>query len=226
MDHLVENVQQILDNPIKKIDWDKIYLEFSKLLKQDIEYDDEEIQYIERKLEFPEDVDMTSVFVIADELLTNYKIDQSIMSEMVYFEHDNPELVGFLKTLSFPTVNNHVLRYQTDHWFLMDEFEKLLQKGIEYHMDDIKNWLSFNKSIMIDSCLGTGSFLMSSITFSVVSLPNFAKANLSKLSSAPLQKSTVLVDFDLLNLFVRNLSLFLCTSRYPNSSIFSCSIIL
>lgn len=27
----------------------------------------------------------------------------------------------------------------------MDEFEKLLQKGIEYNMDDIKNWLSFNK---------------------------------------------------------------------------------
>ena len=146
MDQLVENIQRILDNPVRKIEWNKINQEFSKLLEQNIEYDDEEIQYIERKLEFPEDIDTTSVFVVADELLMNYKIDKSIMSEMADFEHDSPELVGFLKTLCFPTVNNRVLSYQTDHWFLMNGFEKLLGKGIEYNMDDVRNWLSFNQS--------------------------------------------------------------------------------
>lgn len=81
MDHLVENVQHILNNPIRKIDWDKVYQEFSKLLEQDIEYDDEEIQYLERKLVIPEGESATSIFVIADELLMNYKFDKGLKSQ-------------------------------------------------------------------------------------------------------------------------------------------------
>lgn len=146
MDDLVEKVQCFLDNPIPRIEWEKISQQFSKLLEQDIEYDKEEIQYIERKLTLPEGADVTSIFVIADELLTNYKFDKGMKSQAVEFEKENEEIVNFLKTLRFPRVNNRVLSYQTDHWFLMDEFEKLLQKGIEYNMDDIKNWLSYNKS--------------------------------------------------------------------------------
>lgn len=146
MDRLVENVQHILDNPIKEIEWGKVSQEFSQLLEQDIEYDEEEIQYIERKLILPEGVDVTSIFSISDELLLHYKLDKGLKSQMVEFEKENEEIVNFLKTLKFPRVNNRILSYQTDHWFLMDEFEKLLQKGIEYNMDDIKNWLSYNKS--------------------------------------------------------------------------------
>lgn len=145
MDDLIEKVQHILDNPIKQIEWEKISQEFSQLLEQDIEYDDEEIQYIQRKLSLPEG-EMTIIFVIADELLSNYKFDKGLKSQAVEFEKDNKEIVNFLKTLKFPRVNNRVLSYETDHWFLMDGFEKLLQKGIQYHMDDIRNWLSFNKT--------------------------------------------------------------------------------
>jgi len=146
MDDLVEKVQYFLDNPVPRIEWGKISQQFSQLLEQDIEYDEEEIQYIERKLTLPEGANVTSIFVIADELLTNYKFDKGMKSQAVEFEKENEEIVNFLKTLRFPRVNNQVLSYQTDHWFLMDEFEKLLQKGIEYNMDDIKNWLSYNKS--------------------------------------------------------------------------------
>ena len=42
---------------------------------------------------------MNSIFVVADELLSNHKIDKSIMYEMTDFELDNPECVGFLRTL-------------------------------------------------------------------------------------------------------------------------------
>jgi len=82
----------------------------------------------------------------ADELLLNYKFNKALKSEMVDFEKDNTELVAFLRGLKWPHVNNRLLSYETDHWFLMNGFEKLLEKGISYGVDDIRNWLSFNKS--------------------------------------------------------------------------------
>lgn len=146
MDDLMKNIQYCLDNPVKQIDWKKIHQQFEHLLEKGVEYDEEEIQYALRKLNFPEGVDFTSVYVIADELLTNHKLNQALKSEMVDFEKDNKELVAFLRELKFPRVNNRLLSYGTDHWFLIDEFEKLLEKGISYHVDDIRNWLSLNKS--------------------------------------------------------------------------------
>ena len=78
------------------------------------------------------------------------------------------------------------------------------------------------KSISITTIVGVAVTAIVGIIY----FTNFENTNLSKLSNALLQKSIVLVDFDLLNLFVRNPSLFLCTFRYPNSSICSLSIIV
>lgn len=146
MDDLLKNIQYFLDNPVKQIDWKKISQQFSDLLEQGVEYDEEEIQYALRKLLLPDGIDLTSIYVIADELLTNYKINKNLKSEMADFEKNNKELVAFLRNLKFPRVNNHVLTYESDHWFLMDGFEKLLEKRIRYNTDDIRKWLSFNKS--------------------------------------------------------------------------------
>lgn len=146
MDDLVEKVQYFLDNPVHRIDEEKISQQFVQLLKQDIEYDEEEIQYVLRKLKLPDGVDVGLLSAIADEPLLHYKFTKNLKSRMADFEKDNKELVDFLKTLKFPIVNNRVLSYETDHWFLMDEFDKLLRKGIQYNMDDIRSWLLFNKS--------------------------------------------------------------------------------
>ncbi len=146
MDNLLENVQYFLDNPVKQVDWEKISQQFSRLLKQDIEYDEEEIQYALRKLKLPDGVDVSSLYVIADGLLMNYKHDKGLRSQMDDLEKDNRELVSFLRKLRFPTVNNPILSYETDHWFLMNGFEEILRKGVEYNMDDIRNWLYVNKS--------------------------------------------------------------------------------
>lgn len=146
MNDLVDKIQYVLDNPVTQIDYEKISQQFIKLLEQDIEYDEEEIQYVLRKLELPDGTDVGLLSSIADEPLLQHKLAKDQKSRMVNFEKDNKELVDFLKTLSFPTVNNRVLSYQTDHWFLMNGFEKLLKKGIEYNMDDIRNWLSFSQS--------------------------------------------------------------------------------
>lgn len=146
MNDLMDKIQYILDNPIERIDYEKISKQFIQLLEQDIKYDEEEIQYVLRKLKLPNGTDIGLLSAIADEPLLQYKVTKNLKSRMVDFEKDNKELVTFLKTLRFPTVNNHVLSYETDHWLLMNGFEKLLKKGIEYNMDDIRNWLSFNKS--------------------------------------------------------------------------------
>lgn len=146
MDHLVENIQYFLDNPVQRIDEEKISQQFVQLLKQGIEYDEEEIQYVLRKLKLPDGADVGLLSAIADEPLLQYKFTKNLKSRMVDFEKDNKELVDFLRSLKWPRVNVRVLSYQTDHWFLMDEFEELLRKGIQYNMDEIRSWLSFNKS--------------------------------------------------------------------------------
>lgn len=95
MDQLVENVQYLLDNPVRKIEWDKIDQEFARLLEQNIEYDEEEIQHIERKLSLPKGVEVTAIFVIADELLMNYKFDKGIKLQMIEFEKEMKKLLTF-----------------------------------------------------------------------------------------------------------------------------------
>ena len=146
MNDLVDKIQHILDNPVTQINYEKISQQFTRLLEQGIEYDEEEIQYVLRKLKLPNMTDVGLLSAIADEPLSQHKFAKNLKSSMTIFEKDNKELVDFLKLLRFPTVNNRSLSYETDHWFLMNEFEKFLKKGIVYHMDDIRNWLSFSKS--------------------------------------------------------------------------------
>ena len=51
---LVEKIQHLIDNPIKQIDWEKISQMFTQMLEQDLEYDDGDVEYIVRKLKFPD----------------------------------------------------------------------------------------------------------------------------------------------------------------------------
>lgn len=67
INNLLEKIQYFLDDPIKQIDWDKISNQFSILLEQDIEYNEEEIQYVLRKLILPDGVDVSSIYVIVDD---------------------------------------------------------------------------------------------------------------------------------------------------------------
>jgi len=142
---LVEKIQYLLDNPIKQIEWRKIDRLFTQMLEQDLEYDDADIRYIVRMLKMPKGVNVSSFFVIAGEPLTDYKFTKSLKSHMLDFQLENKDLVNFLTTLKFPRVSRSALSSETDYWYLFDGFEELLRNGIEYNMDDIRNWLSFSK---------------------------------------------------------------------------------
>lgn len=170
-ENLVNNIQNLLDNPIQTIDWENISEQFKQLLENGVEYDDEEIQYLLRKLRFPKDIPITSIFVIADELIVNYKLEKMLPEQIINIEEDNKELITFLRTLRFPNVNNHVLSYETDHWRLIDEFEKLLKNGIEYNIDDIRKWLIFNKQ---------NNLLEDNVIDDIVKIAEFTQLNFSR----------------------------------------------
>ncbi|MBI1663063.1 MAG: hypothetical protein IS860_06160 [Nitrosopumilus sp.] len=69
MQQLVINIQNVLDNPVLTIEWEKITQEFSNLLDYDIEYGDEEIEYVLKKLEFDSSCYSDDIYVIASSLL-------------------------------------------------------------------------------------------------------------------------------------------------------------
>ena len=142
---LVEKIQHLIDNPIKQIDWEKISQMFTQMLEQDLEYDDGDVEYIVRKLKFPDKSNIGLFFSIADEPLSNYKFNKNLKSQMIDFQLENKDLVNFLTTLKFPRVSRSILSSETDYYYLIDGFEELLRNGIEYDPDDIKNWLLFSK---------------------------------------------------------------------------------
>jgi len=164
-DELVGLIQHYLDNPVKQIEWRKIDRLFTQMLEKDLEYDDADIRYILQKLKMPKGIKASSFFVIAGEPLTKYKFNKILKTEMLDFQLENKDLVNFLTTLKFPRVSRSALSSETDYWYLFDGFEELLKSGIEYNMDDIRNWLTFSKpnngleDNVIDEIAGIAHFI-------------------------------------------------------------------
>ena len=145
INEIVGLIQHYLDNPVKQIEWKKIDRLFTQMLEKDLEYDDADIRYILQKLKMPKGVNVSSFFMIAGEPLTNYKFNKSLKTQMLEFQLENKDLVNFLTTLKFPRISSSILSSETDYYYLFGGFEELLRNGIEYNMDDIRNWLSFSK---------------------------------------------------------------------------------
>jgi len=54
-------------------------------------------------------------------------------------------LVTFLESLVWPNVNNRVLSYPADHKKLINNFRRLLQEGVNYSINDVREWLVFHQ---------------------------------------------------------------------------------
>ncbi|MCE2506345.1 MAG: hypothetical protein J4F36_07745 [Nitrosopumilaceae archaeon] len=144
MQQLVINIQNVLDNPVLTIEWKKITQEFSNLLDYDIEYSDEEIEYVLKKLEFDSSCYRNDIYVIANNLLLHYSVNKNIVDGMADFEKNNKPIIDSLNE-TLPIINKQSLSYGLDHCLLMNCFEKLVKQGIEYNVDQLNDWLCFKQ---------------------------------------------------------------------------------
>ena len=61
------------------------------------------------------------------------------------FKNLDERVIGYLEKLVWPNINPRTLTYPTDYKRLIDGFRDLLEKGIDYHPDDIREWLYFHQ---------------------------------------------------------------------------------
>lgn len=144
VNELIEKIQYVFDHP-NQIDWDKIYEIFEGLIKNDIEIGESEIQYLQQNLKFNQNVNPGQFYSVVDSLFSNYTVTKNTESEIPRFESENPELVKCLNTLMFKSHLNPTLSYPIDYWSIMTQFEKLVLRGIQYNIDEIRNWLEFKQ---------------------------------------------------------------------------------
>lgn len=54
-------------------------------------------------------------------------------------------LVTFLVSLRWSKINNKTLSYPADHKMLINNFRRLLQEGVNYSINDVREWLVFHQ---------------------------------------------------------------------------------
>ena len=141
---LIKKIQYVLDHP-NQIDWHKIHEIFDELIKNDVEIGDSEIQHIKKNLRFNQNVNTDEQYAVMDKLFLNYTFTRANKDEIPRFESENPALVECLNDLMFKSFLSPTLSYPADYQVIMTQFEKLVLRGVQYNIDEVRNWLELKR---------------------------------------------------------------------------------